>query len=832
MTTLAKTSFEDQQNSTLTIVSNEACFHCGLANSSSSFGVTWDGRHRRMCCVGCESVAAFIIASGMEDFYRHRTGYSTRPDENTPSVVAHTATATPAKDSAPGSTPVNLYLRNLTCAACVWLAEKTLNRQPGVSNVRVNFTTHSVNLLMAQANTESLIQALRKVGLIAEKVGDTSRAASRQHDRRKQLVHLGIAGLAMMQVMMLTVPIYLATSDELSANAKLLMSWSAWLLTLPALLISARPMFIAAWRGLIGGHVGMDLPVTIALLLTFVASTHTLLTDNGHLYLDAITMFIFLLLAARWVEASIRDRAIRRIERMTNPKPVIVARLLDYPTSETHERVHSNALCSDDIIIVEQGTVVAADGVILRGATEIDEALMTGESSPIHKQAGDTVVGGTMNTAGSIVVKVTAVGDQSVLAQLARLVDTGLMGRPPFQGIADVLARYIAPVTLLLALTAALIWLMVDPSKSLAVAVAVLAVTCPCAFALAAPTAAAAAIGNMVEHGLLVVRGHVLESLATATDIVFDKTGTVTTGVWQLRSIHCDPSARRTHIAICDALESGAIHPVARAVKLANAPANSSTRSFIATSLTQVAGAGVEGVIDGQCYRFGTAAFAGVAADATTQGIVDSDPVVVLSTKINETWRHLATLKFTDPLRPYAAATMAQFIRRGLRVHLLSGDHPDVVAAVARECGLEPEYVRAKQSAVEKRDYIAALQSAGRTVVAIGDGLNDGPMLAAANVGIGLASGAAMTRMASDAVADESKKNLFQCIHLAFEQARAAMTITRQNFCWALAYNVIALPLAFAGLVTPLIASLGMAASSLVVVINASRIWLWNRSGS
>ncbi len=818
-----------------------ACFHCGLpVDASTTFGVLWNGRHQPMCCVGCEAVASMIIDNGLDDFYRHRTGYSTKPMDAVPALSSPRIGPVIADNAQ--AAPVVLYLTNLTCAACVWLAENTLRRVAGMHDVQVNFTTHSVRLRADRAGTEICIGALRRVGLHAERADDAGRDDSRLRSRRKQLIYLGVAGLSMMQVMMLTVPLYFASADDISIDARHLMGWAAWLMTLPALLFSARPIFVAAWRGLSVAHVGMDLPVAIALLLTFLASSWSLLAQQGHLYFDAITMFVFLLLGARWIESTTRDRAVARIERMANPRPVIVSRLIDFPRREASERVDSKALEKGEIIAIEQGAVIPADGMILRGDSEVDEALMTGESKPVPKNVGDTVVGGTVNMTGSLVVRVTAVGKQSVLAQLARLVDSGLLARPAFHGMTEKVARYLAPGTVLLALCGALVWLVLDPAKSLDVAVAVLVITCPCAFALAAPTASAAALGAMAERGLLVVRGHVLETLATATDVVFDKTGTITTGDWQLVEIRCVTGEPDSCLAICGALESGAIHPVARAVQREVSArtncnqadgTNSATPQMVATTLSHAPGAGVEGMIGGEYYRFGTMTFALGDEQATMiDAGLDNKTLALLSVKRAGHWTHLATLVFDDAVRPNAVNTIAALEADGLDVHMLSGDRTDVVNAVASACGLDAGRVRASQSAADKRDYILALQAQGRRVVAIGDGMNDAPMLAAADAGIGLASGASLTRLSSDAVLDEGKQQLFICIGDAFARAGKTLVITRQNLGWAFAYNAVALPLAFCALVTPFIAAVGMAASSLVVVINASRLWSWNRSGS
>jgi P-type Cu2+ transporter len=836
------------------------CFHCGAPiSASASFSLFIGGLPRSMCCVGCQAVAQTIVDAGLDAFYLHRDEYSAMPeigrlpnspfnDAATSAAFSHAAAqpASPETGEVAEVREARLYLSNVTCTACIWLAEKSLSALTGMKSAKVNQATLSADVIFdSRAITlGDIVTALTRVGLGASPAGRAADTAERTLAARRQLVDWGIAILCMMQVMMLTVPLYFADPAEISPGIRQLMGWASWLITIPALLWPGRAIFIRAAKQLKAHHIGMDTPVALALALTFTTSTYNLAANTGHLYFDAITMFIALLLSARWVENSIRQKAAAKIERMANPEPQIVSCLPAFPASNARVEVNATTLRCGDIVEVPPGELIPADGTIVRGETEVDESLLTGESLPVARRERQTVIGGTVNIASPILLRVDKAGGAGVLAQLARLTESCLAYRPPFQGIADVAARYVAPITILLALIAGTVWLMVDASRSLEVMVAVLVVTCPCALALAVPAASAAALASMANSGLLVVRGHFLETLAGVTDVVFDKTGTMTTGRMALREIKvCDALDRTAVLAICAGLEAGSVHPVANAIRAAIADDGHKVKIAVASSLVLRAGAGVEGFVNGRIYRLGKPGFARndesafgdgsghlpmEEADSAEKGIATT---LVLSVKEVDIWRQLAVLVLTDTLRADVEATVTTLTERGINVHLLSGDSDAAVAAIADTVGIADSRVRATQTAEDKRDYIRALQAQGKRVAAIGDGVNDAPMLGVANASIGLASGAALTRLSADAVLDEGKQSLFAAIANAFGIAAQAVAITRQNFVWAIVYNAIAVPLAFAGLVNPFVAALGMAASSLIVVANASRLHSWNRSG-
>jgi Cu2+-exporting ATPase len=649
----------------------------------------------------------------------------------------------------------------------------------------------------------------------------------------------------MMQVMMLVVPIYLADASDISQDAKQLMAWTAWLLTLPVLLFSARPIFINAFRTAFhaagSGYLGMDVPVALALLLTFVASTVALVTQSGQHYFDAITMFVFLLLGARWLESSLRLRTAEAIERLSNARPLECQKLIDFPLTERASKVRADQLAVGDFVSIRPGEAVPADAIVARGESEIDEALMTGESRPVTRSAGDTLIGGTINIASPLIAQVTAAGNNTLLARLGKMVESSLTYRPTFHGLAERAARWLAPATLLASAGAALIWWQIDSSRAVEIAIAVLAITCPCAFALAAPATLASALARLTRDGLLVARGHLVETLAGATDVVFDKTGTLTTGEMRVADVRCEADQLDRVLALAVAIERGSMHPAARAInRYAAAHRHDNQAIPVAETLAVIAGRGVEAKINGRTYRLGKPEFAipapwldqyvallpSLSTNQTHIALCSSMPATDGGpAEVEETSPPVfAVLSLADPIRSDAKSCVAALRARGINVHLLSGDAAPVVNETAQFLGIDLRYTRSAQTAEQKRLYVSEMIKRGAQVVAVGDGVNDAPMLAEATGSIGLAQGATLTRLSADAVLASQGGQLLQVLANAFVLSRRARGVIRQNLLWALAYNLVALPLALTGYVTPLVAAFGMAISSLIVVINASRM--------
>lgn len=801
-----------------------SCFHCGEANPPGArFSFSFDGATRSFCCAGCQAVAETIVEAGMADFYRRREKPGVRLEAIIPAALDQyddpAAQAALAIQRDCEYSQADLLIDGMTCAACAWLAERTLKRLPGVRDASVQYATGRARVTWAAQATplSGLLTALRRVGLEARPADRAQDPAVERRIARRELLEWLVAGLVMMQVMMYAIPVYLAPPGEITPEFDRLMRWAGLVLTLPVIVFSARRFFANAWRDLFAGQVGMDVPVALALALTFGASALATLSGEGHVYFDSITMFVFLLLSARFLEARARRRAARAMERLAPALPPLVERLTAWPDSDASERVPGTRLASGDVIRVPTGGTVPADAVVLSGTGALDESLLTGESRPVVRGPGADLLGGSLNTGSPFIARVMRTGEASTLAQLALLARRALSARPPADALARGLAGSFSIAVLALAALTLFIWWPGDVAFEHAVAV--LVVTCPCALALAQPAAWAAASGRLSQWGLLTVTPRALDALHGITDVVLDKTGTLTEARLTLDSIRTHGAMNAADcVALAARLEAGSTHPIALAIAR-HASQLRGDNSQVPLAITHVPGQGVEAIIDGATVRLGSERF----VTALTGHAPTSAPgSVATRIHLGSTQGLLATLTFTTPLRADAAATVAELCRAGINVHLLSGDDPQVVAEVAALAN-----IRNAQGGVlpdEKRAYVAALQTEGRRVLMVGDGCNDAPVLAQADAAIALADGrdgADLARAQADLLLVSGRLTR---IPQALALARTTRGVMRQNLSWALAYNLCSVPLAMAGLIHPWIAALGMSASSLLVVMNAARL--------
>ncbi|WP_426172878.1 heavy metal translocating P-type ATPase [Massilia sp. TWR1-2-2] len=787
-----------------------ACFHCGLpVPAGSRWSVAVDGAARAMCCPGCEAVAASIVASGCADYYLSRTEFAAPADLAAlapPELVLYDAGA------AVGDAVVDAVysVDGIRCAACVWLIERRVRGVAGVRAADMNVTTGrlSVSWNDAECRPSAIIGALRQIGYAAYPFDPQRHGEQLERERKKLFRQLFIAGLSMMQVMMYALPVYLANDGTMDADMTALMHWASLLLTLPALLYSAQPFWRGAWIGLKTRMPGMDVPVALGIAAAAGGSIVALLRGHGDVYFDSVTMFIFLLLGSRYLELSARRAAAGALENLRHALPAAAARMPAYPSSRRTDLVASSALQAGDMILVRPGEAVAADGVIVEGDTDVDLALLTGESRAQRRAVGAELPGGAVNTGQPVVLRVTRAARQSTMALLVELVERAGMGKPRIAQWADRVAAWFVAALLLFAVAVWVAWQLSDPARAWQVAVAVLVVSCPCALSLATPTALAAATSRLLRHGVLVVQPHVLETLHRATHIIFDKTGTLTRGQPALRAVRLLGAATRADcLAIAAALEESSTHPLGTALRAAAGGARRDARE-----LRQTAGQGIEGVVDGVHYRLGSAAFAG-AGDA---GAPSDDASQVFLAGPGGV---LACFELADALREDAGDVVRQFQRRGMEVILLSGDAPALAARVAGQLGIARAL--GGQMPEQKLAFVQALQAQGAVVAMVGDGVNDAAVLRAADVSFAMGGGSDLARMHADCVLMSNRlADLGDCA----QTASRTLAVVRQNLAWATLYNTCAIPAAALGMLNPWMSSIGMSVSSAVVVINALRL--------
>ncbi len=718
----------------------------------------------------------------------------------------------------------NLMIEGMHCAACALTIEDVLLRVPGVLKAEVSAGSHRARVVWsADAVLPSgWLQAIEGAGYHAVPANDAFARERRLGESRKALWRLAVAGLCMMQVMMYAYPAYVAAPADLTAEMEQLLRWASWVLTLPVILFSCGPFFNSALRDVLHRRISMDLPVAIGMLITFVVSTVGTFDPQGsfgrEVYFDSLTMFVFFLLAGRWLELRLRDRTAGALEALMNRLPDSIAR---QGANGTYEAVAVRRLQIGDVIRVLPGQSFPADGVVLQGETLVDEALLTGESHPVSRSAGGWVIAGSYNLSSVVQVRVERVGTQTRFSQIVALMESASTTKPPIAQLADRIAKPFLVGVLLAAGLACAYWWGHDPGHALMVAVAVLVVTCPCALSLATPAAVLSAAGNLARRGVLVRRLAAFEAMASIDTVMFDKTGTLTRDAMVLASVQVRDGAQTAQVLdMAAALAQYSLHPVSKAVVAAAAQTGRTTR-WRADKVNEVAGSGVSGQVwqgdasedaSGGIFHqmsLGSADFCGVAARNTE---------AVRSFLCDEQgW--LATFEFHEDVRPDAREAVAALQKDGVAVCLLSGDSIQAVARVAAQVG-----IAAYQGGCTPQDKLEFLQNAqkgGKKVAMVGDGLNDGPVLAGAHVSFAFGRAVPLAQAQADFVVLGEQLGL---VVKTLGLAKQTMRVVRQNLWWAAMYNLLCVPLAVVGLLPAWLAGLGMALSSLFVVLNALRL--------
>ena len=816
-----------------------SCFHCGLpVPDGAHYPIQFEGLTKQACCHGCQAVAQTIIDSGQGAYYTHRTALPATAREAEAELAQLGLYDLPeiqesfVRVETENIREAALILENIVCAACIWLNERHIAAQPGVLSVEINYATRRARVRWDNSRIQlsAILKAVSDIGYIAHPFDPGRSDEIHRRERNTAIKRLAIAGLGMMQVMMYALPTYTAT--DMTDDIRVLLRWASLVLTLPVVGYSAWPFFIGAWRDFKRRTLGMDVPVALGVGTAFAASVYSTFSGQGEVYYDSVNMFIFLLLTGRFLEMNARRRAGAAVEELVKLIPAATTRLPNWPAHD-EEQVPVARLAVGDIVLVRPGETLPADGVVVEGDSAVNEAMLTGESLPVSKTVQSNVVGGSLNQASPLVVRVDRLGADTRLASIVRLLDRAQSEKPHIGQLADRAAAWFVGLLLVITVAVGLAWYVIDPSKVLWIVVSILVVTCPCALGLATPTALTTATGRLTRLGLLTTRGHALETLARATDLVFDKTGTLTHGHLSVHRVV--PLGRRSESevsALAAALEIGSEHPIAKALRqdrpederLAACPsrvlrdfADASTR---ASGVRNTPGRGVEGTINGRTYRLGSPRFAAAGEiPPEFEGSEHAGNGHQSWVALAEESQLIAWFALADTPRADAAAALTALQKQGLRLHLLSGDAEGAVRATAQQLGIADWHAGALPE--DKLAYVKKLQDAGRIVAMVGDGINDAPVLAGAQVSIAMGEGADVAQAAADMVMLGSRlATLSEGVALA----RKTQHIIRQNLGWALGYNLIAIPAAALGYVTPWIAGIGMSASSLLVVLNALRL--------
>jgi Cu2+-exporting ATPase len=771
------------------------------------------GEVRPLCWPGCQAVAEAIVKGGLESYYQHRSDAAINP-EALPKVLGEELAL---YDRADVQQPfvrhegelasTSLMIEGISCAACGWLIERHVRNLAGVAEASLNLSNHRLQVRWSDTALplSELLAELRRIGYAAHPYQADQAAERLASENRRSLRQLGVAGLLWMQVMMATMATWPEFNIDLSAGMDSILRWTALLLTTPIVFYCCTDFFKGALRDLRTRHLTMDVSVSLAIAGAYLAGIWSTITGHGELYFDAVGMFALFLLAGRYLERRARERTAAATAQLVNLLPASCLRL---DAAGQSERVLLSELKLGDRVLVQPGGLIPADGRILSGQSSVDESVLTGEYLPLPRAPGDAVTAGTLNVEGPLTVAVDALGDDTRLSAIVRLLERAQSDKPKLAEIADRVSQWFLVIVLLAAAVVGLVWWYIDPQRAFWIVLALLVATCPCALSLATPTALTTATGTLHKLGLLLTRGHVLEGLNHIDTVVFDKTGTLTEGRLTLTAVHPLGSEDADRcLALAAALENRSEHPIARAFGRAPQPAD---------SVDSVPGLGLEGRVGGRQLRIGQASFVAALYAGEAPPIPGDQGQWLL---LADTTGPLAWFVLDDRLRDDALALLAACRKRGWKTLLLSGDSSPMVGRIAEELGIDE--ARGGLTPADKLVRLQAMQAAGARVLMLGDGVNDVPVLAAADISIAMGSATDLAKTSADAVL---LSNRLQSLVSAFQVARRSRRIIIENLAWASLYNGLILPFAAVGWVTPLWAALGMSASSLLVVLNALRL--------
>ena len=791
------------------------CFHCGEPFAGRT--ILWTrlkGADVQVCCPGCRAAAQLIADLGLEDFYTFRTAPSSRPQDLTDEWLAYDtpAVANSLTRIETGGRSIVLLIDGLTCAACSWLLTRVLQKVPGVERASVNTATGRAQIVWdeRQVLLSRLLRTIAQLGYRANPVTADTTQAQMLDERHAILKRLAVAGLGMMQVMMFAVALYAGDMQGMEMDIRAYLRLVSLLVCTPVMLYAGWPFLSGAAQALRMRSITMDVPVSLGLLLAYFASVFNTWRHVGEVYFDSVTMFIFFLTVARYVEMVARHKSVSVTDSLSRLLPVTAHRVVRDESGDHVSDVAVSQLKVGDILMVRAGEIVPADGDLLDVRARIDESMLTGESLPMSRGPGQRLAAGTINVDTPLHLRVAAVGSSTILFSIVALLNRAQSERPRITRAADRTASRFLGKVLIGAAVVCAVWSVIDPSRAFGATLAVLVVACPCALSLATLTAVASANAALARRGVLVTHADAIEALSKVSRVVFDKTGTLTTGA--IRIVGCETLGASTQddcLKIATALESASEHPIARAF------AASSLAGENATAVQIVTGEGVEGTVRGARYRIGSAHFVAKGfAEARSAG-ENYEAAIVLG----DANGLLAAYSVGDEPRPESGRAIAALRAKGLGVEILSGDAQASVARVAQHCGVDQ--FAARQSPADKLERVRTLTAGGEFVAMVGDGINDAPVLGGSGVSIAMSRGSALALASADLILVGDS---LQALPQAFELARRAQRVIKQNLTWATGYNLTAMPLAALGWVPPWVAAIGMSLSSIFVVLNSMRL--------
>ena len=795
-----------------------SCYHCGLSNpQESNFCYEVFDESRRFCCPGCLAVAKLICESGQSDFYRFRSDTNAKVDQILPEELLefeaydNEKIASSLVDVDGDLQQISLGIEGITCAACGWLLKKQVSQLENVKKIEVNTSTKRAQVWLKKGSGLSeIFKKIRELGYKAFPYSEDEEEAVAEKEDRAFVRRLIVAGLAMMQVMMFATGLYIGDFQDIATSHAFFLHSVSGLLATPVVFYSALPFIKSAISGLKFGHLGMNVPVSIAILSAYFASLYSLLTNGSVFYFDSVVMFTFFLLLGRYLEHHVRFKALLKQQTFRKLLPLSITRK---NKNQELEVIPVSDIKQGDILVIAAGTVVPVDGKLISERASLDEAVLSGESLPVNKLKNDSVYSGSTNANASFEMKATSQLKNSRLQRLISLQNEAENLKSHRVTLADKIANWYVIILLGLSVIVGYVWYQIDPQQVFPILLSLLVVSCPCALSLATPAAFASAIARLTDKGIMIKSSNTLSNLSEVDRVVFDKTGTLTDGKFQIsKTILLSDVGETQCFKLAKSLESISNHPLSNAFK------NMDAELIELQSLNEQISEGIEGVIGEDIYRIGKYLYVTGGEKSSTK-ISSNDEQLTTSVFLSKNNALIAEFVLTDQLNSSAVKTIESLRQSDIETEMLSGDNQLACSSIAAQLSLDKFIFSATPE--QKLAEIEKLNANGHKTLMVGDGINDIGAFSAASVSITMGNASHLSKTNSDAVL--VSRNL-SVIPFAINLSKRLDITIKQNLIWAASYNLLAIPFAILGLVPAWAAAIGMTSSSIIVVLNALRL--------
>lgn len=786
------------------------CFHCSEPIPKGlNLTVNISQQEQLMCCIGCQAVAQTIVDNDLTDYYRFRT----EPAQKSTPLVPEQLTQHKLLDddelqseftySDGTEKQTILTIDGISCAACAWLIEMQISKLDGIKAIEVNATSQRATLKWSNnlIQLSDIINAIDNIGYQALPFKANQAEEINKEKSKSFIRRLGISGILMMQVMMIAVGLYFGAFSGMDEHNVVYLRWVSLFLSAPIIIYGAYPFYIGAFNAIRAKRLSMDVPVSIAIILAFSASCWATVSQQGEVYFESVSMFTFLLLIGKFLEFRARSRAAQVSANLLKLMPMTATKL----ANGKEQLIAAKKLAVSDVVLIKPGEVIPADGTIISGKSQLNEAMLTGEQLPITKTLGDNVFAGTINGDSNLHVEVKKTTSETFLSQLIRLSESSQNYKPKLARLSDRIAQYFVALILVTASGSAIYWLNYQPEEAFWITLSILVATCPCALSLATPTALTCATTRLNRDGIMIKSGHVMEALPQVDCFAFDKTGTLTTGAFEIINIDLITSKQSQEevLAIAASLEAYSEHPIAKAFSTYR------DHQVIIENVTVSAGEGVTGLLNNDQYAIGKVTWL-----TTGELAKNYQTAQCILTKNNQA---IAAFYLEDKLRSESTTVLKALTKQQIKLMMLSGDNDSGCQKVAQQLPLNE--VKSALTAQQKMTFIQ--EQKNMTIAMVGDGVNDTPVFSAAHVSFAMGSGTDIAKNGADVILlNNQLTSLTQCLYTAKQTKK----IIWQNYCWAFAYNAIVLPLAVMGFITPYLAVIGMSASSILVITNSLRL--------